>query len=154
MMEIAASSECGNTPYFSFYSFFFKDGQGPVIRLPVKVFVQYFLEHIKIADLSKQGHGRTQLQVIGESKDMGCVVGIQIQQGAGNLDEVATQIRICQKVLGFLPGPNGLVLGCMCYAEAVDLRKDVPHPMAAFFSVLYLRERCGKTALLCVCKTL
>ena len=52
MMEIAASSECGNTPYFSFYSFFFKDGQGPVIRLPVKVFVQYFLEHIKIAGLA------------------------------------------------------------------------------------------------------
>ena len=81
-------------------------------------------------DSGKQGCAGAELEVVGRAEDVASgAVGME-QQGFTTFDQTWPEDRMRQVIGGFIEIFDGVKAGGGAVAEAVNLRKDEPHPVS------------------------
>lgn len=111
------------------------------IRRAAVEFRENGVEHGIVRHLRKQRHARSELEIVRVAHDGSCVGAVEGEERLRYLDQARAEHGVGDVLPCFLDVLYRVKLSRVAHAEAGDLRKDVPHPVAALAPRAYLAQR-------------
>jgi hypothetical protein len=112
---------------------------------------QCFVENTVIAGSDgEESHGRHKLHVVGVSKNLVKTQTNCLENRVGALGQPPPKNGVAEVSLSLIERRNGVLLRHEARPEALNLRKNEPHPMGSFVSAPKLRKNAIIDRVLCL----
>lgn len=95
---------------------------------------------VVIRRLREESHRGSELEIVWRTEDLVDAAAFSVIDDRGAFAETRSEDRVLHIGFGFAQGADGVALRGRAVAEASDLRKDEPDPVAAFSARTQLAE--------------
>ena len=131
-----------------------KHGEGALVALAAKVFVEDLSVDIVGRSLVEESHRRAEFQGVDSAEDGYGIVCWQLKDSRSYFSQPIVKSLTLQVGLGLPESGNAIVICVVGISETLDLREYIPYPMTFLASGLHLAQRFGVSVSLSIQESL